>query len=385
MPKIATVIVAAGEGTRLGAEGPKALVSLAGRPLFLHSLERLAAVEGVESQVVVVPPGHEDEVRGLLADDSERLRVSAVVAGGAERRDSAAAGFAALPGDVEVVLVHDAARPLVQPEVAKRVAEAAAEHGAALPVVPVSDTVKRADGDRVEATVPRTDLRAAQTPQGFRVDLYGRAMESSTDADTDDASMVERLGEPVVLVDGDARTLKVTTPQDLVTVEALLTGGGTRVGSGWDRHRLEEGRRFVLGGLELEHDRGPVGHSDGDVVLHAVVDAVLGAAGLGDIGEHFPPSDDRWKDADSRLFLDEALRLAADRGWAPLNADVTVLLEAPKLGTMKASIRDELAGLLGLAAGAVALKAKTGEGVGPVGEGVAVEAQAVVLMRRAPV
>jgi 2-C-methyl-D-erythritol 4-phosphate cytidylyltransferase/2-C-methyl-D-erythritol 2,4-cyclodiphosphate synthase len=389
MHSVATVVVAAGEGRRLGAGLPKALVPLLGKPLFVRSLEALAGVPGLVGQVLVVPAGEEERFRAALGADAAALRVVAVVAGGARRQDSAAAGFAAVPADTDVILIHDAARPLVPAADVAAVAAAAARDGAAIAVAPVTDTLKRvaADGSSVRETVPRAHLRRALTPQGFRRAVYAaalaRAVAEGWDV-TDDASMVERAGGSVTLVDADGRNLKVTTPEDLAMAATLLGAGGgaaTRVGHGWDRHRLVEGRPLRLGGVAVPFGKGLLGHSDGDVLLHAVADAVLGAAGLGDLGDHFPSTDARWKDGDSATFLRHAVAAAAAAGWAPCNVDATVIAEEPRLGPHRAAMTASLAALLGLRAEDVNVKAKSAEGLGPVGTGEAMEAHAVVLLR----
>lgn len=391
MHTIATVLVAGGEGRRLGASVPKALVPLGGRPLFLRALEALAGLPGLAGQVVVTPPGMESRFRDALGDAASALRVVAVVPGGARRQDSAAAGFAAVPPSASLVLVHDAARPFVPAADAVAVADAASRDGAALLVAPVVDTLKRVgpDGSAVLETVPRADLRRALTPQGFRREVYASALARAVAGGwevTDDASMVERAGGAVTAVPGDPSNVKVTTPDDLARAERWLAGdGGTdafRVGHGWDRHRLVEGRPLRLGGVTVPHGRGLLGHSDGDVLLHAVADAVLGAAGLGDLGVRFPSSDPRWKDADSSVFLREAVAAAAAAGWRPVNVDATVVAEEPRLGPHREAMRRSLAGLLDLPEDAVNVKAKTAEGLGPVGTGEAMEAHAVATVRR---
>jgi 2-C-methyl-D-erythritol 4-phosphate cytidylyltransferase/2-C-methyl-D-erythritol 2,4-cyclodiphosphate synthase len=391
---VATIVVAAGAGNRLGAGGPKAFVHLAGRPMFLHSLERLSALPGLVEQVLVVPPGRVEEARTRWTADLERYRVSHVVEGGARRQDSAAAGFRATSSAVEIVLVHDAARPLVRTEDAARVAEAAGREGAALLAIPLSDTLKREGAaGRAAGTVERDGLWRAQTPQGFRREVYAAALaraEKDGAEATDDAALVERTGVAAVLVPGHPSNLKVTTGDDLRAAEAALAaaGGGamageSRVGMGWDLHRLVPGRKFVLGGVAIPHPRGPLGHSDADPLLHALADAVLGAAGLGDLGEHFPPVDPQWKDADSRVLLGKAVEAARAKGLAPANADCVVVTEEPRLGPFKASIRKAVAEALGLPEEAVNIKAKSAEGLGPVGAGEAIETYAVVLMRPA--
>jgi len=290
----------------------------------------------------------------------------------------------------EVVAVHDAARPLTPAPIVRSVLETARATGAAIAAAPVTDTLKRVDGDgRVRATVPRDDLVGAQTPQAFRADVLRRAYREASGASsmTDDAAIVESIGVRVSVVRCAEPNIKVTTPADVAIAEALLAGAsgrgadcGVRVGLGHDLHRLEPGDGLVLGGVTIPSDRRAVGHSDADVLLHALTDAVLGAAGLTDIGTLFPDTDPAWKGAASDRFLREALALARTCGLRVAQADAVVTLEAPKLGPHRDAIRSSLSAALGLEPSRIGLKFKTAEGLGPVGERRAIAAEAVVLL-----
>jgi len=305
-----------------------------------------------------------------------------------------AAGFAASRASADVVLVHDAARPFVSADLITRVIDAAAAHGAAVPAHQARDTVKRGPsaGSPVVETLPRETIWLAETPQGFRRDVLADAIRENGGEDvTDEATLVERAGKPVYLVEGDERNVKITTAADLERARALIEPGKInredfRVGAGYDLHRLVEGRRLVLAGVHVPFDKGPLGHSDGDVVSHALCDALFGAAAIGDIGRHFPNTDPRWKDVAGPDFLGQTQVLIRNAGWRIVSVDVTVLLERPKLSPHADAIRREIALALGLSESAVSVKAKTNEGVDAVGRGEAIAAHAVaVIVKRSEV
>ena len=386
------ILVAAGRGERLGGARPKAFVELAGQPMILRAARAFQAAPSVDAIVAVVPLSELDAARGLLAP---LAKVGAVVAGGERRQDSVAEGLKQAPaGFGGVVLVHDAARPLVEVELIEAVARAAREEGAALPVLPLVDTVKCVRGGLVRSTLDRADLAAAQTPQGFHYPLLARAYLEAARAGadlTDEAMAVERLGESVRAVSGSARNRKITEPEDLAWAEDVLRGadGGPgrpeapaiRVGTGYDAHRLVSGRTLVLGGVRLEYPRGLEGHSDGDCLVHALCDALLGAAAAGDLGAHFPNRDPRWKDAASLTFLGEVARVISERGWAVANVDATLIAQEPVLAPHTEAMRERLADCLGIPCGAVSVKAKTNDGLGALGRGEGIAAQAAVLLR----
>jgi 2-C-methyl-D-erythritol 4-phosphate cytidylyltransferase/2-C-methyl-D-erythritol 2,4-cyclodiphosphate synthase len=375
---VAIIVVGAGSSTRFGKD--KLDVQIGGQSV----LERaVAAVRAAFPDAPVAVVVRADQVDAAQHDWLPRG--VKVVAGGAHRQDSVKSGFSALdPADDAIVLIHDAARPFVPVEDVLRVASAAAEAGAALLAAPVVDTVKRLRGDgSVETTVPRDRLARALTPQAFRAGVLRRAWEAVGEAAwSDEAALVERVGGRVMAVAGDPRNVKVTHPEDLETVSGVLVGR-VRVGQGVDVHPFAPGRALWLCGVELSGETGLAGHSDADVALHAVTDAVLGACGAGDIGEHFPPSNERWRNAPSEVFLRHALELAAARGWRVVCCDVTLLAEAPRIAPHRQAMRAKLAQLLGLAADQVNLKATTCEGMGFVGRGEGIVALSVVTLEPA--
>ncbi len=374
------VVVGAGSGRRMGGVR-KAFAELAGRTLIERSAERLAAAEEVGEVVLVVHPGDLERGRALVG----RHKISAAVAGGERRQDSVRAGLDAL-GECEVVLIHDAARPLVSPGVVSKVACVSLNCGAALAACPVTDTLKRSAGTGVAGTVEREGLWAAQTPQGFRradyQELARRAADEGLEV-TDDAAIFEHYGRKVELVHSPLSNVKITAPEDLPLAEILAAGGRrteVRVGTGYDVHRLEDGRKLVLGGVEVPAGFGPVAHSDGDVLCHAVMDALLGAAALGDIGQHFPDTDEKYRGARSLDLLAEVGGKLRDAGFRPVSADATLFLEKPRLGDLKAGMAAAMAGALGLDASAVSVKAGTAEGLGEVGGGRAVACLAAAVI-----
>ncbi len=381
---VVAVVPAAGAGTRLGGARPKQFLPLAGRPLLTRTLMVLERTPQIQAVVVVCPPGGEEETRRACVEPYGLAKVAAVVSGGAQRQDSVAAGVAAAAElGADWLVVHDAARPLARPELFARVLEAATQTGAAIAAVPAADTIKEAGaGDLAQATLDRGKLWLVQTPQVFRRALLERALAQAAQDGfyaTDEAGLVERLGEKVKLVMGSRDNLKITTPEDLALAQALL-GGATRVGQGFDAHRLVEGRRLVLAGVELSHETGLLGHSDADVATHAVMDALLAAAGLGDIGQMFPDSDPAFKGADSIELLTQVKARLAGEGWRPSQVSLTILAQRPKMAPHYPAMRARLAQALGLAPAEVNLAASTTEGLGFVGreEGMAAWATAVI-------
>jgi len=380
---VSAIIAAGGRGARFGAARPKQLLTLGGVPILQRSVEALLAHPRVRDLVVALPPD-------LAADPPAYLRHSGkpviVVEGGARRQDSVARAFARVPPEAEIVVIHDAARPLVTPELIERTIAAAVAHGAAIAAVRATDTVKRGDPDgTVVETLAREHIYLVQTPQAFRVLVLRDALRGSGDA-TDEAALAERAGHRVQLVEGDARNVKITTPEDLNAAERLLAGHAPsmRIGHGYDLHRLVEGRPLVLGGVTVPFDRGLLGHSDADIVCHAVTDAVLGAAGLGDIGRHFPDTDPAWKGADSLALLARACSLVRAAGFDVVNVDVTVIAERPKLVPFVEAMRANVAQALEGAVEQVSIKGKTNEGVDSMGAGESMAAHAVALLARRP-
>ena len=375
MKDTVAIIAAAGRSTR-AAGLDKNFELLGGIPVLRRTLLAFDRAPSVGKLVVVTRPDRLEDVRGLL----EGLRVpAAAVAGGEDRQSSVRRGLAEAEG-FEYAAIHDGARPFVTPELIERVIEAAREHGAAVPALPVTDTVKRAEGNRVAETVDRAPLRAAQTPQVFRLSLYRRACRGAEEGATDDSQLVERLGEEVFLVEGDPRNIKLTTAEDFDAARLRLEP--PRVGFGFDAHRLTEGRPLVLGGVRIPWERGLLGHSDADAAVHALMDAMLGAAALGDIGSHFPDSDPRYLGADSVGLLRETAELLAQAGYAVGNADLTVTAQAPKLAPYIPQMRRRIAEAIGLPETAVSVKATTTERMGFEGRGEGISASAVVLLHR---
>jgi 2-C-methyl-D-erythritol 4-phosphate cytidylyltransferase/2-C-methyl-D-erythritol 2,4-cyclodiphosphate synthase len=381
--RVAAILAAGGSGVRAGLK--KQWLELGGESVLRRAARALVACEAVDELVVVVPPGEED--RGL-AEVEGLGRPARAIAGGAARADSVRNGARAAEG-CGIVLVHDAARPFATPALAARVAEAAARDGAALAALPVTDTVKRAavaarDGAPiVEATLDRRALWLAQTPQGFRRALLLEAFEAAGDRAaeaTDECALVEALGAPVTLVQGEPGNFKITGPDDVVRARSILEAP-VAMGVGYDTHRFAEGRRLVLGGVEFEGD-GLLGHSDADVCAHAIGDAILGGAGLGDLGRHFPDTDPRWRGVSSLALLREIAAKAAAAGFRVGNCDVTLAARRPKIAPRAEEMRARLAEALGVTPGQVNVKATTGEGMGFVGRGEGIAAHAVALLVR---
>ena len=393
---VTAIIAAGGRGRRLGAAMPKQLLALGGRPMLQWSVDAFLRCPRVDEVIVAVPPEWIEAPPECLRRERVRL-----VAGGGRRQDSVANGFAVVAPDADVVLIHDAARPLVDAAAIEGAIDAAAESGAAIVALPARDTIKwSADGAPVvDRTLARERVFLAQTPQAFRRDVLAAAVALGAGGveATDEAALAERAGHRVRLVEGSARNIKVTTAEDLVIAEALVKDESSaerpasrgasappefRVGSGYDLHRFADGRRLTLGGVEIPFDRGLAGHSDADALCHAVTDALLGAASLGDIGTHFPDTDARWRGASSIGLLEQAVAMVGRLGFRVVNADATIVTERPKLGPHRAAMAASLARALGLPASAVSVKAKTNEGVDATGRGEALAVHAVALLQR---
>lgn len=388
---IAVVIVAAGRGERAGqpAEGPKQYRTIGGRPVLRHTLEAFANASGIRKIVVAIHPDDE----GLFRAAVEGLEGPVTfVHGGASRQAStllALRTLATTPPDT--VLIHDGVRPFVDHETIARVIEAVDAATGALPVLPVSDTLKRGGADNlVSATVSRADLHAAQTPQGFPFAPILAAHEAAAaergEDFTDDAAIAEWAGIPVRLVEGAPGNVKLTWGRDIAMANERLAPAriafpDVRTGNGYDVHSFAEGDHITLCGVAIPHDRRLSGHSDADVGLHALTDALLATCGAGDIGTHFPPSDDRWKGAASHLFVAEAVRIVKERGGRIANADVTLICEAPKIGPHRGAMVAAMTQMLGIAPERVSVKATTNERLGFVGrrEGIAAIATASVV------
>ena len=385
--QVGAIIVAAGSGSRLPGPVQKPFLPLGGGTVLDRALAAFEQSPIVDQIAVVVGAVHMEDLRARLCG-----KVVSVVAGGDQRRASVAAGLEALP-DVAWVVVHDGVRPFVSQGLIERVLDAAQRYGAATAALPVTDTLKDVTEDRVHRTVDRAGLYAVQTPQAFRAVLLRDAHRRVpvTDPVTDDAELVERLGEPVAVVPGEPGNIKITTPADLELArlydaarrDAVGMGVAVRIGVGYDVHRLVPDRALVLGGVTIPHPRGLAGHSDADVLAHAITDAVLGAAGQRDIGHSFPPDDPAFRGADSLVLLRSVAERLRVEGWVVVNVDAVVLAEAPRLATFVEAMTERLARALGVHPGQVGIKATTMEGLGPIGRGDGIAAQAVALVRRA--
>ena len=381
---VTALIAAGGRGVRLGADRPKQFLEIGGRSILEMSVAALAASDRITDIIVALP---EDHLVTAGQGWAPLAKPVAFVAGGARRQDSVANAFARAPQHADVIVIHDAARPFATSEIFARAIDAARVHGAAIAAIPVRDTVKQAgeadgDGSRpIRATIPRDTIFLAQTPQAFRREVLARALEEGRAIDaTDEAMLVERLGLPVHVVEGDPRNIKITTPDDLAAARAAKVL--MRIGNGYDLHKLVAGRPLILAGVTIPFELGLSGHSDADIVCHAVTDAVLGAANAGDIGRMFPDTDPKWKDADSIALLKGAVARVHGAGYRVSNVDVTVIAQKPKLLPYLDQMRANLAEALGVDVSAVSVKGKTNEGVDSMGRGESMAAHAVALLAR---
>jgi len=389
-PRTAAIIVAAGRGLRAGSGGPKQYRSLAGRPVIARAMEPFC----IHPQIFAVQPVTNPDDTAIFRQAVGGLNYQPAVGGGATRQASVRAGLEALASLApDIVLIHDAARAFVTPALISRAIEAAGRTGAALPVIPVTDTIKQVDADgQVEATPERARLRIAQTPQAFRFDVildaHRRAARDGRDDFTDDAAIAEWAGLTVSTFEGDVANMKLTTPEDFVREESRLGAllGDVRTGTGYDVHAFGDGDHVWLCGLKVPHNRGFLAHSDGDVGLHALVDAILGALADGDIGSHFPPSDPQWKGAASDKFLKYAIDRVTARGGRIANLEVTMICERPKIGPLREAMRAKIAEIAGVPVARVAVKATTSERLGFTGreEGIAATACATIRLPWGP-
>jgi 2-C-methyl-D-erythritol 4-phosphate cytidylyltransferase / 2-C-methyl-D-erythritol 2,4-cyclodiphosphate synthase len=381
--KTAAIVVAAGSGSRAGEGLPKQFRMLRGKPMLRHSVEALAAHSGIHAIVVVIGEGQEREARAALEGLDATL-----IPGGATRRHSVSNGLQYLEQNQETVkvLIHDAARPFLTAKVIDDLITALDQHDGAVPALPVIDSLARSgDGQTLSTSENRDGLWRIQTPQAFRLDAIiksHRQWDTSREA-TDDARMAMAAGFNVALVPGDERLAKYTFSSDF-GCEASQSAAMPhyRTGMGYDVHRLAIGEQLWLCGIKIEHDKGLAGHSDADVSLHALTDAILGAAALGDIGDHFPPSDPQWRGASSDRFLAHAVKIASEKGFAIANVDITIICESPKIGPHRQAMRERVAEILDLAIDNVSIKATTTEKLGYTGRGEGIAAQAVATLFR---
>jgi 2-C-methyl-D-erythritol 4-phosphate cytidylyltransferase/2-C-methyl-D-erythritol 2,4-cyclodiphosphate synthase len=387
MPKperTAAILVAAGRGLRAGSGGPKQYRSIGGLTVIFRAMEPFCR----HPQVFAVQPVLHPDDNAMFKDAVSELRHESPAKGGATRQASVLAGLEALASqNPDVVLIHDAARPFVSAALISRAIDAAGRTGAAIPAIPVADTIKLIDGSgNVEATPERARLRIAQTPQAFRFDVildaHRRAAREGRGDFTDDAALAEWAGLTVATFEGDPANMKLTTPEDFVREEARLGAmlGDVRTGNGYDVHAFGDGDHVMICGVRVPHTKGFLAHSDGDVGLHALVDAILGALADGDIGSHFPPSDPKWKAAASDQFLKYAVDRVTARGGRIAHLDVTLICERPKVGPHRDAMRARVAEIAGLSLSRVAVKATTSERLGFTGreEGIAAVASATV-------
>jgi 2-C-methyl-D-erythritol 4-phosphate cytidylyltransferase/2-C-methyl-D-erythritol 2,4-cyclodiphosphate synthase len=398
--RVSAIIAAGGRGSRFGGGELKQLRLAAGRATLDRSVSAFVAHPSIAEVIVALP-------EALAADPPSYLRTPSVrvVAGGERRQDSVAEAFRASNPSSDIIVIHDAARPFVTSDLIARTVAAAVETGAAVAAVQARETVKLATGDPlrqdsrergryVQRTLPRETVFLAQTPQAFRRSILAAALEAGERESmvaTDEACLAERAGYPVRLVTGEPSNIKITTPDDMTLAEVIArephaagrparTG---RAGTGYDLHRLVEGRPLLVCGVKVPSSRGALGHSDADVGCHAIVDAMFGALGLGDIGRHFPDADERWRDASSLDLLARTAAMVAEQGYEVGNVDVTIVLEAPKLRDHVDAMRRAIAAAIGIDVARVSVKAKTNEGMDAIGRGDAIAAHAVALVRSA--
>ena len=382
MIEIAALVVAGGRGERAGGTVPKQYQPLMGEPMLRRTLRALAADPRIGRIQVVIGAGHE----GLYAEATGGLALPAPVIGGDERKDSVRQGLEALSGNApRFVLIHDAARPLLPQAVTTRVIEALRSGAdAAIPLVSVADTLRRREKDGRWTLVPRENLHRAQTPQGFGFDAILAAHRNHARENvTDDMALAELAGLNVVAVTGDEINLKITTPEDFVMAERLLQSrlADTRTGFGYDAHRFTPGDHVWLCGVKIAHDQALEGHSDADAGLHALTDAILATICAGDIGVHFPPTDEKWRGAPSWKFLDHAAGLVREKGGEISHCDVTLICERPKIGPHREAMRARVAEILSLDVSRISVKATTTEGMGFAGRREGLAAQAVATVR----
>ncbi len=368
------LIMAAGKGMRVGGDQPKQFSQLGAKSLVAHSVDAFLAHPSIDAVYVVVGEGQTE----LLAEALAGRTISSVVIGGAERHNSVRLGLEAI-GSAKHVLIHDAARPLLPSFVIDRLLTALESADGAVPTLPVVDTLARIDGGLGE-TVDRSQLIRVQTPQAFAFDSIMKAHQEWTGgAATDDAQMARAAGFRVAMVEGDNVLDKITHPADFVSAETRLGGAWViRTGMGYDVHRLVVGKELWLCGLLIPYDRGLSGHSDADVALHALTDALLGAIAAGDIGDHFPPSDPQWRGAASSIFLHHAVKLVTEQGYQITNVDLTIICEEPRIGPHRTAMRAQLSDLLQVDVERISVKATTTEGLGFTGRGEGIAAQAIV-------
>jgi 2-C-methyl-D-erythritol 4-phosphate cytidylyltransferase/2-C-methyl-D-erythritol 2,4-cyclodiphosphate synthase len=395
--KVAAVIAAGGTGTRMNASVPKQFLEIGGKPLFIHTIERISSLEEVIQIILALPEEHIPAATAILSRQAVRGGVQCV-AGGSNRQESVHRGVRHVHAAADVIMVHDAVRPVCDRDTMRRVLDAAWKKGAAVPGLPATETIQRVSRKgRVLATPPREELYAIQTPQAFHSSILRSALDRAGAegfVGTDESSVVRWAGHPVVVVPGSPDNIKITHPMDLEIAERLISGNSRikdgadmsestlRIGQGIDFHRLVEGRKLILGGVEIPFERGLEGHSDADVLAHAICDALLGAAAMGDIGQHFPDTDPAHRNRSSLEFLREVRTKIEAAGWIVQNVDATMLAQRPKLIPHAPAMKKHIAEALGLSIAAVSVKATTTEGMNAEGRGEGISAQAIALLRK---
>ncbi len=394
------IIVAAGSGKRFGADRPKQFLEIAGKPLIFHTLLRFDGCDSIGEIVLVLSADWIENFK-TLAENQNFKKLNKIVAGGKTRAESVFNGLKAVDEKCEIVAVHDGARPLVSSEEIFATIKKARETGAACLTAKVTDTIKRVEGDKITGTIDRNSLRRALTPQCFQIEILRKACENAdlSEAVTDECFLVEKAGYEIAFVDGSAKNIKITTREDFAVAEIFLKVDRKlkerrflfsenylqtmfRIGFGNDIHRLESGKPLILGGVKIESELGAVGHSDADALLHAITDAIFGALALGDIGSHFSDKDEKWKNADSKVFLAEAVRLMKSENYRVANVDSTINLEKPKLRPYIEKMCACIAHILEVELNCISVKAKTGEKIDAVGNSLAVKTEAVVLLQK---
>jgi 2-C-methyl-D-erythritol 4-phosphate cytidylyltransferase/2-C-methyl-D-erythritol 2,4-cyclodiphosphate synthase len=395
--KIAVIIAAAGSGNRMGSGIPKQYMEISGKPVLTRAVEAFTANAFTDEIYIVVNQEYEEHCRREYCSGGKPgfEKVKAILCGGRERQDSVYAALSAIPEDVDFVLVHDGARPFVTNRVIDAVVQSTVNQGAAVAAVPVKDTLKAAQDGVFTQTLDRSRLYSVQTPQGFcralLLSAYRKAYEDNIYG-TDDAVLVENMGEKVYLVKGDYNNIKITTKEDVVVGEAILSAGSgqaaqaedLRAGTGFDVHRLEEGRKLILGGVEIPFEKGLLGHSDADVLVHAIMDALLGAAALGDIGRHFPDQEERYRGISSLVLLEKVKTLLDENKCRISNIDAVVIAQRPKIASYIGEMTSHIAEVLGLEENRINIKGTTTERLGFCGreEGIAAQASVLIIRRR---
>jgi 2-C-methyl-D-erythritol 4-phosphate cytidylyltransferase / 2-C-methyl-D-erythritol 2,4-cyclodiphosphate synthase len=395
--KVAAVIAAGGTGIRMNAPVPKQFLEIAGKPIFIHTIERISSLEEVIQIILALPEAHIPAATAILSGLQVRIAAECI-AGGSNRQESVHQGVRHAHSDADVIMVHDAVRPVCDRDTMRRVLNAAWEKGAAVPGLPATETIQRVSRKgRVLATPPREELFAIQTPQAFHAGILRSALDRAGAAGfvgTDESSVVRWAGHMVTVVPGSPDNIKITHPMDLEIAERLISGSSRkedgadmgestlRIGQGIDFHRLVEGRKLILGGVEIPFALGLEGHSDADVLAHAICDALLGAAAMGDIGQHFPDTDPAHRNRSSLEFLRAVRTKIEAAGWMIQNVDATLLAQRPKLMPHAPAMRKNIALSLGISVAAVSVKATTTEGMNAEGRGEGISAQAIALLQK---